>query len=119
MDPPGRRRVFRPGAARGPRRAGGHRTPRQLGVERLRPRAHDRAHECGGAAAGQSADRRPRGTPARAHRHTDLVSTLETYLAHNANMNATAATVFAHRHTVAYRLERIKELTGLDPDRKS
>jgi sugar diacid utilization regulator len=47
--------------------------------------------------------------------HTDLVSTLETYLAHNANMNATAAAVFAHRHTVAYRLERIKELTGLDP----
>jgi sugar diacid utilization regulator len=30
-------------------------------------------------------------------------------------MNATAAAIFAHRHTVAYRLERIHELTGLDP----
>ena len=30
-------------------------------------------------------------------------------------MNATAAAIFAHRHTVAYRLERVKELTGLDP----
>jgi DNA-binding PucR family transcriptional regulator len=46
---------------------------------------------------------------------TDLVTTLQTYLANNCNMNATAAAVFAHRHTIAYRLERIKELTGLDP----
>jgi sugar diacid utilization regulator len=46
---------------------------------------------------------------------TDLVGTLEAYLAHNGNMNATAAAIYAHRHTVAYRLERVKELTGLDP----
>ena len=46
---------------------------------------------------------------------TDLVGTLESYLAQNCNMNATAATIYAHRHTVAYRLERVKELTGLDP----
>jgi DNA-binding PucR family transcriptional regulator len=30
-------------------------------------------------------------------------------------MNATARAIFAHRHTVAYRLDRVKELTGLDP----
>ncbi len=30
-------------------------------------------------------------------------------------MNATARAVFAHRHTVAHRLERARELTGLDP----
>ena len=30
-------------------------------------------------------------------------------------MNATARAIFAHRHTVAYRLDRIRELTGLDP----
>jgi sugar diacid utilization regulator len=30
-------------------------------------------------------------------------------------MNLTAATVAAHRHTVAARLERIHQLTGLDP----
>jgi sugar diacid utilization regulator len=46
---------------------------------------------------------------------TDLVQTLEAYLEHNCNMNATAAAIYAHRHTVAYRLERVKELTGLDP----
>jgi sugar diacid utilization regulator len=33
-------------------------------------------------------------------------------------MNATAAAIYAHRHTVAYRLERVHELTGLDPLRQ-
>jgi len=46
---------------------------------------------------------------------TDLLATLMAYLDANCNMNATAATIFAHRHTVAYRLERVRELTGLDP----
>jgi sugar diacid utilization regulator len=46
---------------------------------------------------------------------TDLIGTLEAYFAHNCNMNATAAAIYAHRHTVAYRLDRVKELTGLDP----
>ena len=47
--------------------------------------------------------------------HTDLLATLETYLAQECNMNATARAIYAHRHTVAYRLERIQQLTGLDP----
>ncbi len=46
---------------------------------------------------------------------TDLIQTLEAYLEHNCNMNATAAAIYAHRHTVAYRLERVKELSSLDP----
>lgn len=46
---------------------------------------------------------------------TELRSTLEAYLAQNCNMNATAQTIYAHRHTVSYRLERVRELTGLDP----
>jgi sugar diacid utilization regulator len=46
---------------------------------------------------------------------TELVHTLQTYLGTNCNMNATAAAIFAHRHTIAYRLERIRELTRLDP----
>jgi hypothetical protein len=46
---------------------------------------------------------------------TDLVGTLEAYLANNCNMNATAQSIHAHRHTVGYRLERVKELAGLDP----
>ena len=47
--------------------------------------------------------------------NTELVRTLQAYLDANCNMNATAAAIFAHRHTVAYRLDRIQELTGLDP----
>jgi sugar diacid utilization regulator len=46
---------------------------------------------------------------------TDLVATLTAYLENNCNMNATASTIYAHRHTVSYRLERIRELSGLDP----
>ena len=46
---------------------------------------------------------------------SDLVGTLDSYLANNCNMNATAQAIHAHRHTVGYRLERVKELTGLDP----
>ena len=46
---------------------------------------------------------------------TDLVGTLESYLVQNCNMNATASAIYAHRHTVAYRLDRVKELTRLDP----
>jgi len=47
--------------------------------------------------------------------HTDLLPTLEAYLANNCNMNATARAVYAHRHTVAHRLGRVRELSGLDP----
>jgi hypothetical protein len=46
---------------------------------------------------------------------TDLLATLEAYLANDCNMNATARAVYAHRHTVAHRLARVRELTGLDP----
>jgi DNA-binding PucR family transcriptional regulator len=46
---------------------------------------------------------------------SELVRTLETYLSQNCNMNATAASIYAHRHTIAYRLERIRDLTGFDP----
>jgi DNA-binding PucR family transcriptional regulator len=46
---------------------------------------------------------------------TDLLGTMRTYLANNCSMNATAEALLAHRHTVAYRLDRIQELTGLDP----
>ena len=46
---------------------------------------------------------------------TDLLGTLDAYLDNNCNMNATAQAIHAHRHTVGYRLERVKELTGLDP----
>jgi sugar diacid utilization regulator len=46
---------------------------------------------------------------------TDLLGTLEAYLANDCNTNATARAVYAHRHTVAHRLDRVRELSGLDP----
>ena len=45
---------------------------------------------------------------------TDLVTTVETYLENDGNVAQTAASLFTHRHTVRYRLERVKELTGHD-----
>ena len=45
---------------------------------------------------------------------TELVRTLETFLANDGSMAATYKQLFTHRHTIRYRLERIKELTGLD-----
>ena len=46
---------------------------------------------------------------------SDLIGTLSAYLDNNCNMAATAQAIHAHRHTVGYRLERVKELSGLDP----
>ena len=45
---------------------------------------------------------------------TDLLGTLATFLECDANVNATAARLFTHRHTIRYRFERVKELTRLD-----
>jgi DNA-binding PucR family transcriptional regulator len=48
---------------------------------------------------------------------TELVATFRAYLDHGVNMNATASAIYAHRHTVAARLERLRALTRLDPMR--
>jgi DNA-binding PucR family transcriptional regulator len=45
---------------------------------------------------------------------TDLVQTLETFLDADGNVAGTAARLYTHRHTVRYRLERVKDLTALD-----
>ncbi len=45
---------------------------------------------------------------------TDLLGTLSTFLECDANVNATASRLITHRHTVRYRFERVRELTGLD-----
>ncbi|HZO58174.1 MAG TPA: helix-turn-helix domain-containing protein [Solirubrobacterales bacterium] len=45
---------------------------------------------------------------------TELVHTLEAFLANDGSMAATYKQLFTHRHTIRYRLERIKELAGLD-----
>jgi DNA-binding PucR family transcriptional regulator len=45
---------------------------------------------------------------------TDLLQTLETFLELDGNVARTAQRLFTHRHTIYYRLERVRELTGLD-----
>jgi sugar diacid utilization regulator len=45
---------------------------------------------------------------------TELLQTLETFLEADGNVAGTAQRLFTHRHTVYYRLERVRELTGLD-----
>jgi hypothetical protein len=45
---------------------------------------------------------------------TELVRTLESFLDADGNVAGTAEKLFTHRHTIRYRLERVKELTGLD-----
>ena len=45
---------------------------------------------------------------------TELVHTLESFLDADGNVAGTAERLFTHRHTVRYRLERVKELSGLD-----
>ena len=50
-------------------------------------------------------DRRQRGS---------LVETIDAYFNHHANVSQTAESLFIHRNTLLYRLERIQELTGQD-----
>jgi sugar diacid utilization regulator len=45
---------------------------------------------------------------------TDLVQTVETFLECDGNVAQTAQRLFTHRHTIRYRLERVRELSGLD-----
>jgi PucR family transcriptional regulator, purine catabolism regulatory protein len=45
---------------------------------------------------------------------TELVATVEAYLGNDGNVAATAKQLFTHRHTIRYRLERVKELCGHD-----
>lgn len=45
---------------------------------------------------------------------TDLVATVEAFLDNNGNVTPTAERLFTHRHTVRYRLERVRDLSGHD-----
>ena len=45
---------------------------------------------------------------------TDLVRTVESFLDADGNVARTAERLFTHRHTIRYRLERVRDLTGLD-----
>lgn len=45
-----------------------------------------------------------------------LVKTVEAYFDHHGNISQTAESLFVHRNTLLYRMERIQELTGLHLD---
>jgi sugar diacid utilization regulator len=45
---------------------------------------------------------------------TELLRTLATFLEADGNVAGTAQRLFTHRHTIYYRLERVRELSGLD-----
>jgi PucR family transcriptional regulator, purine catabolism regulatory protein len=46
-----------------------------------------------------------------------LVETMSAYFNHHGNISQTAESLFIHRNTLLYRLERIQELTGQDLER--
>ena len=43
---------------------------------------------------------------------TELVRTLESFLEADGNVAKTAERLFTHRHTIRYRLDRVRELSG-------
>jgi PucR C-terminal helix-turn-helix domain len=50
-----------------------------------------------------------------AEHDTELLGTLETFLARHGSTTETAETMRLHRHTVGYRLSRVQEVSGLSP----
>jgi purine catabolism regulator len=53
-----------------------------------------------------------------AHESADeFMRTLEAYFEHNGNLSQTAESLYIHRNTLIYRMERISEITGLNLDK--
>jgi purine catabolism regulator len=56
-----------------------------------------------------------------AHKKGELYKTLQVFLENNCNVKETAAKLYTHYNTILYRINKIKELTGVDfnhPDQK-
>ncbi len=51
-----------------------------------------------------------------ARHNSELIPTLEAFIQCNNNLKETAAALFIHRHTLKYRLQRIREISRLDPE---
>jgi len=49
-----------------------------------------------------------------ADHNTELAATLEAFFAHHGNVSQAAESLYLHRNSLLYRLERIGEITGLD-----
>lgn len=45
----------------------------------------------------------------------EQVETLHAFFANDLNVSETARTLFVHRNTLLYRLDKLREMTGLDP----
>jgi hypothetical protein len=50
-----------------------------------------------------------------ARHDTELLATLQAFLAHHGSTSETAEAMGLHRHTVGYRLARVHEVSGLSP----
>ena len=50
-----------------------------------------------------------------AEHDTELLATLQAFLAHHGSTSETADAMGLHRHTVGYRLARVHEVSGLSP----
>jgi hypothetical protein len=50
-----------------------------------------------------------------AEHDTELLATLQAFLAHHGSTTETAEALHLHRHTVGYRLSRVQEVSGLSP----
>jgi purine catabolism regulator len=50
-----------------------------------------------------------------AEHDTELLATLQAFLAHHGSTTETAEAMRLHRHTVGYRLARVQEVSGLSP----
>ena len=46
----------------------------------------------------------------------ELIPTLESFIQCNNGLKETADALFIHRHTLKYRLQRIREISGFDPE---
>ncbi|WFR56885.1 helix-turn-helix domain-containing protein [Anaerocolumna sp. AGMB13025] len=49
-------------------------------------------------------------------KHTHYLETLEAFLKYNKNSYAAAEAIYIHRNTLVYRINKIKEITGLNLD---
>ncbi len=47
---------------------------------------------------------------------SNWIETLTAFFAHNGNVSQTADSLFLHRNTLLYRMERIRQISGLDLD---
>ena len=46
----------------------------------------------------------------------ELITTLQMYLRNNQSIKKTAGAMFAHYRTISYRLEKIKQISGINFD---